>query len=521
MSISRTELLQAFDSLLQPERFKDYGPNGLQVEGKAEISRIVSGVTASRALIDAAIAAQADAIFVHHGLFWRGQDGRVTGWMKQRLQLLLAHDINLFAYHLPLDAHPELGNNAQLGRVLGLVADARFGENDLGFAGPAAFADGQALADHVAQALGRPVTWVPPEGAAAQRPVCRVAWCTGGAQGYFEAAIAAGITPANANTEIIITRDGTTTASSNAADGSTGAGSARPPVDAANPRANNVYGGVIRWRENGKTVRATAFTWDLFIQNGDTATAKAPLPTWLWHVLHGMTFSGWVATVAGWYVTEIGRQPYIVQGVLRTADAVTRTPAATVGWSLAGYLVVYTGLLIAYIGVLRYLAIAREEGAQFCTGGGQPDRRTLRPPGQPGDTGSRGGHAQIERGPCDREQPVRRVPAGFAQGLVPVAGREQHADRGAGGQHDAEFHPLPFPMRQPPQIGARDGAQRQPVDHFAALPAHQAEPPQFTIGKAGARAGDRHQGRGPARADRRTTHRKRLVRTTGEPVSGR
>ena len=192
MSISRTELLQAFDSLLQPERFKDYGPNGLQVEGKAEISRIVSGVTASRARIDAAIAAQADAIFVHHGLFWRGQDGRVTGWMKQRLQLLLAHDINLFAYHLPLDAHPELGNNAQLGRVLGLVADARFGENDLGFAGPAAFADGQALADHVAHALGRPVTWVPPEGAAAQRPVCRVAWCTGGAQGYFEAAIAAG-----------------------------------------------------------------------------------------------------------------------------------------------------------------------------------------------------------------------------------------------------------------------------------------------------------------------------------------
>lgn len=192
MSISRPELLQAFDSLLQPERFKDYGPNGLQVEGKAEITRIVSGVTASRALIEAAIAARADAIFVHHGLFWRGQDGRVTGWMKQRLQLLLAHDINLFAYHLPLDAHPELGNNAQLGRVLGLVADARFGENDLGFAGPAAFAHGQALADHASQVLGRAVTWVPPEGAAAQRPVRRVAWCTGGAQGYFEAAIAAG-----------------------------------------------------------------------------------------------------------------------------------------------------------------------------------------------------------------------------------------------------------------------------------------------------------------------------------------
>ena len=196
MSIHRSQLLQAFDSLLQPERFKDYGPNGLQVEGKAEIQRVVSGVTASRALIEAAIAAQADAIFVHHGLFWRGQDGRITGWMKQRLQLLLAHDINLFAYHLPLDAHAELGNNAQLGRVLGFTADARFGEQDLGFAAPAAFDNVQAVADHVAQALGRPVTLASPGdldgGAAAPRTVRRVAWCTGGAQGYFESAIAAG-----------------------------------------------------------------------------------------------------------------------------------------------------------------------------------------------------------------------------------------------------------------------------------------------------------------------------------------
>ena len=188
-TVTRHALLQAFDALLQPQLFKDYGPNGLQVEGKAEITRIVSGVTASRALIEAAIAARADAIFVHHGLFWRGQDGRVTGWMKQRLQLLLAHDINLWAYHLPLDAHAGLGNNAQLGRVLGFAADARFGEQELGFAAPAAFASGQALADHVAQALGRAVTLVQPDGA---RPIRRVAWCTGGAQGYFESAIAAG-----------------------------------------------------------------------------------------------------------------------------------------------------------------------------------------------------------------------------------------------------------------------------------------------------------------------------------------
>jgi dinuclear metal center YbgI/SA1388 family protein len=185
-------LLQAFDALLQPERFKDYGPNGLQVEGKEEVHRIVSGVTASLALIEAAVLAQADAIFVHHGLFWRGHDGRVTGWMRKRLAVLLKHDINLFAYHLPLDAHPELGNNAQLGLKLGLQAKARFGEQDLGFLGARAdggcFAGAQELASHVQKALGRQVVAV--EGA--RREIRRIGWCTGGAQGYFESAIAAG-----------------------------------------------------------------------------------------------------------------------------------------------------------------------------------------------------------------------------------------------------------------------------------------------------------------------------------------
>ncbi|MDB5894658.1 MAG: Nif3-like dinuclear metal center hexameric protein, partial [Rhodoferax sp.] len=214
MTTSRQKLLQAFDGLLQPARFKDYGPNGLQVEGRSEVRSIVSGVTASRALIEAAVEAGADAIFVHHGLFWRGQTGTVTGWMKQRLALLLAHDINLFAYHLPLDAHPTLGNNAQLGRMLGLAAGwgadadqpgadesgagganlsrARFGDQDLGWLGRAAdgraFASAEALAEQVRQALGRPVTLVAPS----NKPIERLAWCTGGAQGYFEAAIAAG-----------------------------------------------------------------------------------------------------------------------------------------------------------------------------------------------------------------------------------------------------------------------------------------------------------------------------------------
>ena len=181
---------QALDALLEPEKFKDYGSNGLQVEGDREVRLLVSGVTASRALIEAAIEANADAILVHHGLFWRGQDGRVTGWMRERLRLLLAHGIHLFAYHLPLDAHAELGNNAQLGQVLGLRADGRFGEQSLGFIGQGdqAWASSQSLADHVARVLGRQVTCV----AGAERPIRRVAWCTGGAQGYFEAAMAAG-----------------------------------------------------------------------------------------------------------------------------------------------------------------------------------------------------------------------------------------------------------------------------------------------------------------------------------------
>jgi len=194
MSAHRDQLLQACQTLLSPERFKDYGPNGLQVEGKAQVNVLISGVTASKALIEAAIEAKADAIFVHHGLFWRGQDGTVTGWMKQRLRLLLAHDINLLAYHLPLDAHPEWGNNAQLGQRLGWRTDTHFGEQQLGCLGQAldgtAWPNAQTLAAHLQQSLGRAPVWVGADDAA--RPIRRVAWCTGGAQSYFEAAIAAG-----------------------------------------------------------------------------------------------------------------------------------------------------------------------------------------------------------------------------------------------------------------------------------------------------------------------------------------
>jgi dinuclear metal center YbgI/SA1388 family protein len=183
---ARTEVEAFLQQLLAPERFKDYGPNGLQVEGRGEIRKVVSGVTASLALIDAAVAAGADMILVHHGLFWRGQDGRLTGWLKARVERLMAGGVNLFAYHLPLDAHPEFGNNARLGAELGLRADGRFGEQELGFIGDAAdLHDVQALQARIAARLGRVPLAVPGDG----RPLRRIAWCTGGAQGYFESAI--------------------------------------------------------------------------------------------------------------------------------------------------------------------------------------------------------------------------------------------------------------------------------------------------------------------------------------------
>jgi dinuclear metal center YbgI/SA1388 family protein len=160
------ELDQFLKSLLQPERFKDFCPN---------------------ALIDAAIAAKADAIFVHHGLFWRGET-RITGWMRKRLGALIEHNINLFAYHLPLDAHPTLGNNAQLARVLGLEVMGRFGEQDIGWLGTSAAVSLATLSNTVKNALVRDITVI----GDAAKPIETVAWCTGGAQGYFEAAIAAG-----------------------------------------------------------------------------------------------------------------------------------------------------------------------------------------------------------------------------------------------------------------------------------------------------------------------------------------
>jgi dinuclear metal center YbgI/SA1388 family protein len=190
--VTREQLGEHLDTVLEPARFKDYCPNGLQVEGSGTIRRIVTGVTASQALLDEAVRRGADAIVVHHGYFWRGEDGCVTGIRRRRLATLLAHDINLFAYHLPLDAHPELGNNAVMGRALGWQVEGRFGEQDLGCIGrPNDRGDTQtadAITRRIAGVLGRePMVVGDPD-----RPVRRIAWCTGGAQSWFEQAIAAG-----------------------------------------------------------------------------------------------------------------------------------------------------------------------------------------------------------------------------------------------------------------------------------------------------------------------------------------
>jgi len=185
-------LLEYTDECLQPGRFQDYCPNGLQVEGRSRVCRLASGVTASQALVDTAIEWGADAILVHHGYFWKGEDPRVVGMKRRRLGALLAADVSLLAYHLPLDAHPELGNNARLGRLLGLESwsDLQPGvPGGLGNLGelPAAVPAAE-IAARVARLTGRNPLHIGDPGV----PVRRLAWCTGAAQSYIDAAVAAG-----------------------------------------------------------------------------------------------------------------------------------------------------------------------------------------------------------------------------------------------------------------------------------------------------------------------------------------
>ncbi len=192
MSIDRDLLLQDIEQFLNVNAISDYCPNGLQVEGTSQIQRIVSGVTASQALIDAAIELNADAILVHHGYFWKGEDQRIIGMKQRRIKALLAHDINLLAYHLPLDVHPEVGNNVQLAQRLGLTVTGPLEPDNPRNVGLIGELDSPLSASEfgarIEKALDRAPLVIDH-----QQPIKRVAWCTGGAQGYLEQAIAAGV----------------------------------------------------------------------------------------------------------------------------------------------------------------------------------------------------------------------------------------------------------------------------------------------------------------------------------------
>ncbi len=187
--VSRQEFARYVEDFLSASRFNDYCPNGLQVEGRPRIRRLATAVTASRRAIEQAVEAGADALLVHHGYFWRGEDPRVVGVSRRRLGLLLQHDLNLFAYHLPLDAHAKVGNNVQLARVCGWPVSGRGGDRDLVFYGDLPRPIGAAeLAASLAAALGREPLLVGDEA----RVVRRLAWCTGGAQDALDEAIALG-----------------------------------------------------------------------------------------------------------------------------------------------------------------------------------------------------------------------------------------------------------------------------------------------------------------------------------------
>jgi dinuclear metal center YbgI/SA1388 family protein len=185
------ELETYLNQLLDSAHFHDYCPNGLQVEGRSEVYQLVSGVTASFDFLQAAVAAGADAVLVHHGYFWRGEDQRIVGMKHRRIALLMAHNISLFSYHLPLDAHPEFGNNIQLARRLNFTETSRFGDQNIAMQGtlPPQLANLKELRISIERALSRTPLVVGED----EKTVRRVAWCTGGAQGYFDEAVQLGV----------------------------------------------------------------------------------------------------------------------------------------------------------------------------------------------------------------------------------------------------------------------------------------------------------------------------------------
>lgn len=193
MAVTNRDLHAFLDQCLKPGAIKDYCPNGLQIEGKVDIELIVTGVTASQALIDRAIELNADAILVHHGYFWKGEDPCVRHMKRNRLKALLTHDINLFAYHLPLDVHPELGNNAQLAKIMKVENIRGLEEcNPVSISMQGEFSP-QITLGQLAERLTKGLDREPMVEGALDKPLRTLAWCTGGGQSFIDQAAEMGI----------------------------------------------------------------------------------------------------------------------------------------------------------------------------------------------------------------------------------------------------------------------------------------------------------------------------------------
>lgn len=192
-SIKLATLVSYLNSELNIGQFKDYCPNGLQVEGAADVKKIVTGVTASQALIDAAIEQNADAILVHHGYFWKGEPEAIVGMKKNRIKSLLANDISLLGYHLPLDSHPEWGNNVQLAKQLNLTIDSTLDPYDPRVPGNIGKLPAPMSGHEFAQYISKKLNRTPQHIGDPDTIIETVAWCTGGAQSYMSYAINQGI----------------------------------------------------------------------------------------------------------------------------------------------------------------------------------------------------------------------------------------------------------------------------------------------------------------------------------------
>ena len=190
MSTPLNLLIDWLDETLQPDSFRDYCPNGLQVEGSETVVKLATGVTANQAVLDRAIEWGADALLVHHGYFWKGESEPIVGMKRKRLGALLSNEVSLLAYHLPLDAHPLLGNNARLGNLLGIENHEPLQPgvpSSVGNVGELQVSAGD-LCDQLLSLTGREPLLI----GRREQSLKRIAWCTGAAQSYIDAAVAAG-----------------------------------------------------------------------------------------------------------------------------------------------------------------------------------------------------------------------------------------------------------------------------------------------------------------------------------------